>query len=441
MFSFGAFPKAKIPAKTAPATLVKRAPKRYNSSSLEGPFFAGKKGLFALDGAEVSAQVRPTPIAGPSGLACAPSATESLPPRGCAIAPGEFLAGPENRLVPVACAAVLCPDPSSPALIVLYGPPGTGKSLLAHGLLDCWRKERELEPPASGAAISALAVAGSPLPTTAEWATRAVVISGSDFARTFALSADAAETMRLRARFHNLELFILDDLAQLASKPAAQIELLLTLDALEANGGIAVITARNLPTQIPKLAAPLAGRLLAGLAVPLLPPGPETRPEIVKQFASRRAIVLPAGAARLLGETIKGTAPELQSAVIELAAQAKLAEGPISPVLVRKYLATRAAPLRPLLRDLAQVTAKYFSLKLADLRSPSRQRSVVLARGLAIYLARELAGISLEKIGRYFGGRDHTTILHSFRSTEERVRTDPAARRAAADLRRLIALV
>ena len=92
---------------------------------------------------------------------------------------------------------------------------------------------------------------------------------------------------------------------------------------------------------------------------------------------------------------------------------------------MRRYLAQRNRQRQPSLHEIALATARHFSLRLADLRSPVRRRALVTARGVAVYLARHFAGESLQEIGRYFGGRDHTTVMHSCRKTEEIVEGDP----------------
>ncbi len=76
---------------------------------------------------------------------------------------------------------------------------------------------------------------------------------------------------------------------------------------------------------------------------------------------------------------------------------------------------------------------------MRELTSPTRRRAVVQARGVAVFLARELTSKSLEQLGTFFGGRDHTTVLHSFRSIEARLRSDPATRRAVSDIRKMVA--
>jgi chromosomal replication initiator protein len=90
------------------------------------------------------------------------------------------------------------------------------------------------------------------------------------------------------------------------------------------------------------------------------------------------------------------------------------------------------------LHEIALLTARHFSLRLADLRSPVRRRALVTARGVAVYLARRLTGESLQQIGGYFGGRDHTTVMHSCRQTEELMKSDPTIRQSVESLQSLL---
>ena len=97
-----------------------------------------------------------------------------------------------------------------------------------------------------------------------------------------------------------------------------------------------------------------------------------------------------------------------------------------------------AASTEPSLHEIALATARHFSLRLADLRSPVRRRALVVARGVAVYLARQLTEDSLQQIGGYFGGRDHSTVMHSCRKTEELIGSDPAVREAVDRLKKTL---
>jgi chromosomal replication initiator protein len=187
------------------------------------------------------------------------------------------------------------------------------------------------------------------------------------------------------------------------------------------------------------LSPALRSRLSAGLIVSLVPPAAAARLALIERFASLRRIALPTAAARTLADGLSATAPELSGALAELQLQADFDQSSIDVSGVRRFLADRQLQLRPSLRTIASRAAKYFGLRMSDLKSSSRRRAVVQARGVAIYLARQLTDKSLKQIGDYFGGRDHTTVLHSVHSTESRLRSDPTSRRAAAEIRKLIA--
>ena len=108
----------------------------------------------------------------------------------------------------------------------------------------------------------------------------------------------------------------------------------------------------------------------------------------------------------------------------------------VSLRLVETFFRRSDAPPKPTLRDIAAATAKHFAVRLSDMRSPSRRRSVVTARDVAVYLARRWTGQSYQQIGSFFAGRDHSTISHGCSKTEELLRSDPSIREAVARLSR-----
>ena len=144
---------------------------------------------------------------------------------------------------------------------------------------------------------------------------------------------------------------------------------------------------------------------------------------------------LPDPVARLLAERLAATVPELRGALSRLQMSAELDGGVIDQRRVGEYLAERAASRAPTLEQIAAAAARHFSLKVSQLRSASRARAVVAARSVAMYLARSLTANSLEQIGRYFGGRDHTTVSHGCRKIQESFQSEPAVRQAVLLLR------
>jgi chromosomal replication initiator protein len=172
----------------------------------------------------------------------------------------------------------------------------------------------------------------------------------------------------------------------------------------------------------------LQSRLHAGLVIPVALPGPAARAIILRRLAGARGIELSEPLIEFLAEKIGGAAPALDAALAELQIG-----GSMSIEAARRWLAARHRQ-DPSLHDIALATARHFSLRLGELRSAARRRALVVARGVAMYLCRSLTRLSLEQIGSYFGGRDHTTVSHGCRRTEDLLQTEPVIREAVVQL-------
>jgi chromosomal replication initiator protein len=327
----------------------------------------------------------------------------------------EFVAGPENRLLGVAVAALLEERQPHYNPLVIHGPSGAGKSHLASGLAAKRSSGRSPEAHAT------------------------IFVTGADFARLLGEAIEGRATPAFRERYRGASLLVLDDLTVLATKRVAQQELVHTLDAVIDGGGQVVITSRTAPDRITTLLPALQSRLSAGLTVALALPSATARQALVERFAALRQIdLLPTGA-RMLAEALDVSAAELAGALMELDWQASRDGTTIDAPRIRRFLADRQLRLRPSLRTITATTAKYHNLRMSDLTGASRRRGIAQARAAAMYLARELTGKSLTELGTYFGRRDHTTVLHSVRLIQSRLRSDPVTKRAISDLRKLIA--
>ncbi len=356
----------------------------------------------------------------------------------------DFIAGTENRLPALAIEALLHGQPGQFNPLVIVGPSGTGKTHLARGLAEYWTAQN-------------MAAAG-----------RVLYFTGSDFANQLKTAIDAGDVRPFQNRLRATALLVIDDLTQLQSRRLAQQELIHTLDAVIDHGGQIVATSHTPPERITAFPVDLRGRLVAGLIAPLVPPAAAARMVIVEQLAQSRSIPINSLAARALADGLYETAPELLGALLELDMRSRLtlecevetaeqadavsaatrrlseiacaiAPREIDSRTVRHWLAERRLQRQPSLGTIARLAAKHFGLRVAELQSPSRQRAVVQARGIAMYLGRQLTAKSLDQLGKHFGGRDHTTVLHSYRSIEERLRSDPAVRRAVSDIRKSLA--
>ena len=328
----------------------------------------------------------------------------------------KFVSGSENRLATAAIRAVLeepvpTGGPRGYNPLVLFGPAASGKTLLALELAEAWRNR-----------YKTLSVVYKP---------------AVQFAQDFKEAVETQDVGQFREEHRQAGLLIIEDITHLAGKEAAGRELRETVDTLTRNRRRIMVTASLPPGQWPKIMADLQARLTAGLSVPLVYPGRQSRMEILTRLANARGITLPKKAAAVLAAGVEGHAGNLSGALQQLEINATKMHatgggnsGKISSEDVRRYLSKRQGPRPPELREIALATARSFSLKVVELRSRSRARAVVTARGVAMYVARQLTHNSLQQIGHYFGGRDHTTVLHGCRKTAALLNNEPAVQQA-----------
>ena len=320
-------------------------------------------------------------------------------------APSHFLAGPENRLVQVVVRSVLEEPPNGYNPIVLYGPSGTGKSHLALGLAAEWktRNRRRVE-----------------------------CVAAVDFARELAEAIETQGLEEFRTKYRQADLLVFEDIGRMVNRrpknSAPRTSSCMPWMSLIDRGSWVIVTSLAAPYAMTGMLPALQSRLTAGLTVPLAPPETDTRLAIINRLADLRKIDLPSPVAQTLAEGFCGTVPELMGALTQLEVPARRDGCRINVKDVQSLLARRGSQCKASIHAIALATARHFALKLSELRSPSRQRAVVAARDMAVYLARNMIKCSFDEIGRYFGGRDHTTMMHSWHKIENLLNTDPAMR-------------
>lgn len=325
----------------------------------------------------------------------------------------QYIGSEENRLVEVAVKRFLDASPNCNPL-VFYGRTGTGKTLLARGLAARWKRQH---PEANVLSSTA-----------------------TDFARQYATALETDALDDFRRKYREAAVLVLDDVHLISSKAPAQQELVHTLDSLLRHGRHALLTLQQSPAETPLLIAALASRLCGGLLVPLVPPGTRAKRVILERLIAKLAVSLPESVTRLLlagwpdAAVPVATVPQLQGAVLQLANLAAQENQPVNEQLLRQCLTPQDTLCGPQLRMITQQVCLYFKLKTTDLKGPTRQQRVVRARGVAMLLARQLTNKSLEQVGRHFGNRDHTTVMHACRKTESLLRSDPAIRQAINEL-------
>jgi chromosomal replication initiator protein len=268
-----------------------------------------------------------------------------------------------------------------------------------------------------------------------------ITTTGADLAQSLASAIDTGSIGDLRMRYHRCDLLLVDDLHFLASKPTAQQFLVVALDALIRRGSLVMVTLQSLAFGSSPLSGflpALASRLAGGLVAPIAPPGAEARRTLVRQAARRARLSLSDEALDQLAQAKAGaldsltTAPILRHAVLQLAAQSS-SPGSVDPAI--RGLQSKTCEVKEVARQVAIAVSKYFRLPASQLRGKSRRQTVAEARGLAMYVTRQATGASYAEIGRHFGGRDHTTVLHACRKFQRNIMRDETTRQLVIDLR------
>lgn len=260
--------------------------------------------------------------------------------------------------------------------------------------------------------------------TDPEAARRVLRWTGKGLAVDLRAGLDGDNWHRLHGRFQSAELLLVDGLDQCLD-PDGLDAFASLLDLITAGGGRVVVALSHLPAENPAFPRSLVTRLSEGLVVKVHPAEPPSRRAIVRCLARRRGIVIDEAAIVRLAsrETDSGSLDRTLAAIASCGVkriESRHVTGPLADGSSRQNLSPRR---------IITVTARQHGLRHDDLVGQSRHRRVAHARSMAIYLVRRLTGKSLVEIGACFGGRDHTTILHSVRVVKRRHETDSDCRR------------
>jgi chromosomal replication initiator protein len=230
-----------------------------------------------------------------------------------------------------------------------------------------------------------------------------------------------------RLKYRNMDILIIDDIQFMAGKERTQEEFFHTFNTLYEAEKQIVLTSDRQPKEIPDIEERLRSRFEAGLIADIQPPDLETRIAILKKKADLQHIRLPDTVAEYLATILKNNIRELEGGLMRLGAIASLTNTDITVDLAKaemKHLANLREKI--ITNELIQkVVAESYGVKPSDLKSKRRTRTVVLPRQVAMYLCRQLAGSSLPEIGNFFGGKDHSTVIHSCKVIEDKREKDP----------------
>ena len=311
-----------------------------------------------------------------------------------------FVVGPSNQFAHAAAQAVAEAPSRSYNPLYIYGGVGLGKTHLMH-------------------AIGQYLLSQSP-------PLRLSYISSERFMNEMINAVRYDRILDFRERYRSMDVLLVDDVQFLAGKEGTQTEFFHTFNSLYDAQKQIVISSDCPPNEIPALEERLRSRFEWGLIADIQPPDLETKVAILKKKAGAEAVPLPDDVALYIGGRIKSNVRELEGSLIRLIAYASLTGLEISLSLAKEVLRDLIDRRDDVVTiDMVQkFVANHYELKVADLKSRNNSKAIALPRQIAMYLAKSLTGASLPQIGKSFGGKHHSTVIHSIRKIDERCKRD-----------------
>ena len=270
---------------------------------------------------------------------------------------------------------------------------------------------------------------------------RVIYMSAEKFMYQFVRALRARDTMAFKEQFRAVDILMIDDIQFICGKESTQEEFFHTFNALIDQGKHVVLSADKAPGDLDGLDERLRSRLGMGLVAGIQMGDAALRRQILQSKCALMKRTLPADVLDFLAQKIASNMRELEGALNRLIAHAELINRPVTLATAEELLQDllRASERRVTIEDIQRRVADHYNLRIADILSPRRARPVARPRQIAMYLAKALTPHSLPEIGRKFGGRDHTTIIHGVRKIEELMARDASLAADIDSLRRLIA--
>jgi chromosomal replication initiator protein len=260
---------------------------------------------------------------------------------------------------------------------------------------------------------------------------RALLLSSEEFMRRFLGALKSRESLEFKEEIRSAEMLLVDDLQHLCRSTYTMSEFLHTLNAFSDLRRKFVIAADRAPAALDGLSAEVRSRLSGGVVISVEKPDRATRLAILKARAERHArdrgqVAIPDSALERMADIDGATPRELIGLFSKLELYADLTKNPVSfDIAVDTILRGGAGGRKVSIEDIQRKAAEFYKLDLRDFVSKQRSRRVARPRQIAMYLSRQLTERSLPEIGRRFGGRDHTTVLHACKTVEALCQADP----------------
>ena len=267
-------------------------------------------------------------------------------------------------------------------------------------------------------------------------AARILYLSCESFVNHFIDALEKSDLQRFRDKYRNVDVLVVDDIHLLANKERTQEEFFHTFNTLYQAGKQIVLSSDSPPKDIPTLQERLVSRFKWGLVVEIEPPCYETRMAILKRKSRDRGREFPDDVARLMAERIESNIRELEGAVTRVLAHCNLVNAPVTVETAREALRDVFAARRgePTMEEIIACVSQRFAVRASEMQGKKRTNAIAFPRQVAMFLARRLTNHSLEDIGGYFGGRDHSTVVHAIAKIEQLSKSDPQCGDMVADL-------
>ncbi|MEM8632035.1 MAG: chromosomal replication initiator protein DnaA [Pseudomonadota bacterium] len=311
-----------------------------------------------------------------------------------------FVVGKPNQLAYAAARRVAEGGEATFNPLFLYGGVGLGKTHLMHAIAWELRAQRP--------------------------DLRTVYLSAEQFMYRFVQAIRDKSMMEFKQMFRSVDLLMVDDVQFIAGKDSTQEEFFHTFNALVDQNKQIIISADRAPVEIKDLEDRIRSRLQSGLVVDLHPTDYELRLGILQKKADQykeqyRDLVLADGVLDFLAHRISTNVRVLEGALMRLFAFASLVGREITLELAQDCLADilRASDRKVTIEEIQRRVSEHYNIRLSDIIGPKRVRTIARPRQIAMYLSKQLTSRSLPEIGRRFGGRDHTTVMHGVRKIEE----------------------
>ncbi|WP_374653246.1 chromosomal replication initiator protein DnaA [Dongia sp.] len=306
-----------------------------------------------------------------------------------------FVVGKSNELAHAAALRVAESDvvPFNP--LFLYGGVGLGKTHLMHAIAHHIKKKQPQK--------------------------RVIYLSAEKFMYQFIRALRNKNTMAFKELFRSVDVLMVDDVQFIIGKESTQEEFFHTFNALFDQNKQVVLSADKSPSDLQGLEERMRTRFGWGLVADIHPTTYELRLGILQAKAEQAPIDIPGKVLEFLAHRISSNVRELEGALTRIVAHATLVGRPVSVESAQELLKDllRANDRSVTIEEIQRRVAEHYNIKLADMSSPRRARQVSRPRQIAMYLAKQLTTKSLPDIGRSFGGRDHTTVMHAVKKVEE----------------------